>query len=70
MNIFWDIVLIQLLSGQALAEPFQLPFAKHCGSARGFHDVPRCGVSPSAKQLTQTNISDRPWDQKHRHFGR
>jgi hypothetical protein len=45
-----------------LAESFQLPFAKHSGSARRFHDVPRCGVSPSAKPkgLTQTNISDRP----------
>jgi hypothetical protein len=32
-----------------LADPFQLPFAKHSGSARRFHDVPRCGVSPSAK---------------------
>jgi hypothetical protein len=36
MNILWDIVFIQLLSGQALAEPFQLPFAKHSGSAGRF----------------------------------
>src|SRR6476660_569656 len=32
-----------------LADPFQLPFAKHSGSARRFQDVPRCGVSPSEK---------------------
>jgi hypothetical protein len=51
MNILWDIVSIQLLSGQALAEPFQLPFAKHSGSARRFHDVPRSGVSPSANTV-------------------
>jgi hypothetical protein len=33
-----------------------------CCSARRFHDVPRCGVSPSKKPkgLTQTNTSDRP----------
>ncbi len=45
-----------------LADPFQLAFAKHSCSARRFHDVPHCGVSPSekTKELTQTNISDRP----------
>jgi hypothetical protein len=45
-----------------LADPFQLAFVKHSGSARRFHDVPHCGVSPreKTKELTQTNISDRP----------